>query len=118
MPVFRGEIYFVELGPVRGHELNDKRRPAVVLSVNEINRNGWVITVVPGKSYKDGKRVHSNQVKIEPSPQNGLKNTTPFECTQIKALDYRRFDQGPAGHISATQLAEMEESIKLCLGIP
>ena len=45
----RGEIYFVDLNPVRGRE-QAGQRPVLVLSVDEINRLPLVVTVVVGTS--------------------------------------------------------------------
>jgi mRNA interferase MazF len=112
MPKSRGEIYFVELGPTRGRELNDKRRPVVVLSINDINRKPLVVTVVPGKTYLSGKPIFMNQVMVNPTLLNGLANITIFECMQIKALDHGRFDRD-----TAEQLLEVETAIKRCLGL-
>src|SRR5947209_1842145 len=88
MSILRGEVYFVELGPTRGKELDAKRRPVVVFSINSINNKPLVVTVIPGTTHKAGKPVFKNQVRVEPSLENGLKYPTLFECTQIKALDH------------------------------
>jgi mRNA interferase MazF len=117
MAVFRGEFYFVELGPTRGRELDSKRRPAVVVSVNSINAKPLVVAVVPGKTHKTGAPTFRNQVRVEPSVDNGLSQPTLFECTQIKALDHGRFDQPSVGHLSANELSDLENALKLCLGL-
>ena len=117
MPVLRGEVYFVELGPTRGRELDLKRRPVVVISINSINAKPLVVTVVPGKTHRSGKQVFSNEVQVEPSPTNGLRNSTLFECFQIKALDHSRFDRSPAGILPAVDMTRIEDAIKLCLGL-
>ncbi len=118
MPILRSEVYFVELGPTRGKELDVKRRPVVVVSVNEINHKPLVIIVVPGTTYRAGKKVFRTQVQVNPSTDNGLSTATLFECVQIKALDHSRFDRGPAGALSSEDIAKIEEIIKLCLGLP
>jgi mRNA interferase MazF len=41
----RGEIYFVDLNPVKGREQSGKH-PVLVLSINAINRLPLVVTVV------------------------------------------------------------------------
>ncbi len=118
MPIFRGEVYFVELGPTRGRELDDKRRHVVVVSINDINVKPLVITIVPGKTHKPGKPVFiKNEVKIEPTPENGLTAPTVFQCMQIKALDHSRFDRGAVGSLSAAQLSDLEKVLKRCLGL-
>jgi mRNA-degrading endonuclease toxin of MazEF toxin-antitoxin module len=118
MTILRGEVYFVKLGPTVGRELDTKRRPVVVLSINWFNDKPLVITVVPGTTHKAGRSIFKNEVKVEPSSQNGLKYVTLFQCLQIKALDHGRFDDDPVGYLSAEHLSEIEEATRLCLGIP
>jgi mRNA interferase MazF len=117
MPILRGEIYYVELGPTRGKELDSKRRPVLVVSIDDINLKPLVVTIIPGTTYSPGKRVFRNQVKVEPTARNGLTNPTIFECIQIKALDHSRFERGPAGVLTAESLAHIEETLQFCLGL-
>ena len=137
MRISRAQVYFVDLGPVRGCEM-DFRHPVVVVSINYINHNpflivtvpgieqdqqeatvekGLVVTVVPGTSLKPGKRIYPHEVRVEPSSKNGLAKPTVFKCTQIKALDYRRFDTNPCGELSATDLLQIEEALRRCLSL-
>ena len=115
MAIFRGEVYFVELGPTRGRELDDKRRPVVVVSSNDLNQKPLVVVVVPGTSWRDGRRVFDTEVKIDPTDENGLTGPTVFPCLQIKALDHSRFDRDPVGNFSPTDIAAIEQCIKTCL---
>jgi len=117
MLVRRGEVFFVELGPTRGRELDSKRRPVVVVSSDAINAKPLVITVIPGKTYRPGKQVFLNEVQVEASCINGLQSSTVFQCFQIKALDHSRFDRGPAGVLAGEDVSLIEEAIRLCLGL-
>jgi mRNA interferase MazF len=117
MAIRRGEVYFVELGPTRGRELDDKRRPVAVISINDVNQKPLVVTIIPGKTHVAGKPTFKNEVRVEPTLENGLKNATVFQCMQIKALDHSRFDKEPVGLLPAAQLTEIENAIKLCLGM-
>jgi mRNA interferase MazF len=116
MAIFRGEVYFVRLGPTVGREINTKRRPVVVLSINDINSKPLVVLVVPGTTWTTGKRIHRNEVKIEPSATNGLSDPTLFQCHQLKAIDHSRFDQDPVGMLTSQDLDMIEKAVKLCLG--
>ena len=118
MLIQRGEIYFVELGPTRGKELDVKRRPVVVLSIDEINMKPLVVTVIPGGTRFADKHVFRHEVQVEPADSNGLSRPTIFQCFQIKALDHSRFDRDPAGVISVEDLQKIEQTVKLCLGLP
>ena len=46
IPVHRGDVYWVNLDPIIGKEVK-KRRPAVVVSLNEMNRSLAVVIVAP-----------------------------------------------------------------------
>jgi mRNA interferase MazF len=118
MPILRNEVYFVELGPTRGRELDLKRRPVVVVSIDAINRRPLVVAVVPGSTCRAGRRLFSNQVLVSPTATNGLANPTLFECIQVKALDHSRFDQGCAGVLSDEDMTQIEKALRACLGLP
>jgi mRNA interferase MazF len=118
MAIFRGEVYFVQLGPTIGREIDAKRRPAVVVSTNVINSKPLVVVVIPGTSRSSARLAHRNEVEVEPSSTNGLSAPTLFQCHQIKALDHSRFDQPPVGVLSSRELDALERSIKSTLGLP
>jgi mRNA interferase MazF len=46
MSPLRGEIWWVDLNPTRGSEIN-KKRPCVVLSVDAINHRRKTVVVIP-----------------------------------------------------------------------
>ncbi len=117
MAILRGDIYFVELGPTRGKEIDLKRRPVLVLSINDINWKPLVVTVIPGGTRSPGKRIFRHEVKVEPTLANGLKQPTIFQCFQMKALDHSRFESPRVGIISAEDLRQIEETVRLCLGL-
>lgn len=95
-----------------------KKRPVVVVSINDINRKPLVVTVIPGSTWSPGKPVYRHSVKVEPTATNGLKNPTLFRCFQIKAIDHSRFVDEAAGILAAADLRQIEEAIQLCLGLP
>ncbi len=117
MLIQRGEVYFVELGPTRGREIDAKRRPVVVLSIDEINMKPLVVAVVPGGTRAADKPVHRHEVKVEPSETNGLAQTTIFQCFQVRALDHSRFDRDAVGVVAAEDLHRIERALKTCLGL-
>src|SRR5437763_682016 len=110
----RGEIYFVELGPTRGHEIDEKTRPVVVLSINDIN-DRLVVTVIPGTTTPPD-RDFKNIVRLLPTRANGLSETTYFRAEQIRALDPGRF-RTPVGRVTAQDLGKIEVAVRFCLGL-
>ena len=62
MPIKRGQIDYVDLDPVLGHEIGgSKPRPVVVLSINDINNKPLTVPVVPGTSDK-GQATHFRNI--------------------------------------------------------
>ncbi|HKI37829.1 MAG TPA: type II toxin-antitoxin system PemK/MazF family toxin [Gemmataceae bacterium] len=117
MTILRGELYFVELGPTRGREIDAKRRPVLVISINYINRKQWVVTVIPGKTKDPADRSYKEEALVQQTPSNGLTNLTAFRCDQLKAVDHSRFDKPPIGVVSAADLQRIEDTVKFCLGL-
>jgi mRNA interferase MazF len=116
-PIRRGEIYFVELGPVRGREIDDKRRPVLVLSIDFLNSKPLVVTVVPGTKAAN-KPVHfKNAVLVPATGTSGLAYDTIFQCHQLKSLDHSRFTSPAAGVLDEEQLVLVEQSVRFSLGL-
>jgi mRNA interferase MazF len=118
MPVMRGEIYFVSLDPVVGREIGgNKTRPVAVLSINDINNKPLVVTVVPGTSAAGKPAHYKNVAVIPPTPENGLRTETIFQCHQLRAIDKTRLASRPIGRLSARHLQEIEEATRFSLGL-
>lgn len=115
MAIQRGEIYFVNLNPVRGRE-QAGRRPVMVLSIEAINRLPLVVTVVVGTKGENVSRDYPTNVRIS-SAESGLPMETVFLCFQLRSLDPSRFAGAPAGKVSGTVLEKIEAAIRYCLGL-
>jgi len=117
MSISRGEIYFVELSPVLGREIDKKRRPVLVLSINDLNSKPLVVTVVPGTKAAH-KAVHFKNVVVVPATAtNGLSEATIFQCHQIRALDHCRFISPPCGTLAPEHLNLVESAVRYSLGL-
>ncbi len=89
--VRRGDIYLVDLEPVRGSEAS-KARPAVVVSNDAANRSverhgRGVVTVVPVTGNTE--RVYAFQVLL-PAGENGLTKDSKAQCEQVRAVAVER----------------------------
>jgi mRNA interferase MazF len=70
MTIKRGEIYFVNLNPVKGREQSGKR-PVLVLSIDAINQLPLVVTVVVGtKGENISRDVNYNKRYLIANQQN------------------------------------------------
>jgi mRNA interferase MazF len=111
----RGEIYFVDLNPVIGREQGG-RRPALVFSIDAINRVPLVVTVIPGTDGANITRDFLTNVRV-PAAESGLPMETVFLCFQMCALDHSRFPLHPAGRLSAARMQEVEDVVRYYLGL-
>jgi mRNA interferase MazF len=115
MAIQRGEIYLVDLNPVKGRE-QAGRRPVLVLSIDAINNLPLVVTVVVGTKGENISRDYPTNVRVS-SVESGLPMETVFLCFQIRSLDPKRFPEKPAGHISGATLKMVEDTVRYCLGL-
>jgi len=115
MAIHRGEIYFVNLNPVKGRE-QAGQRPVLVLSIDEINRLPLVVTVVVGTKGENISRDYPANVRVSPE-ESGLPIETVFLCFQIRSLDPKRFPEEPAGMVTDEVLENIETAVCYCLGL-
>ena len=89
MPPARGEVWFAELGPIRGHE-QDGYRPVLVVSDDAMNRSRGGLTVVLPMTT----RVRPGRYRVAVHPPEGGVRTTSFAlCDQIRAVSHERLDR-------------------------
>lgn len=111
----RGEIWSVELDPVRGSE-QAKKRPVVVVSRAGFGRP----TVRVGVPITGRKAVHALgawYVELQPDTANGLSKVSSADASQVRALDLARFDV-KLGEVQPAQLAAIVAALTLCIEEP
>ncbi|SRR6266404_8833457 len=113
--IHRGEIYFLDLNPVKGRE-QAGWRPVLVLSIDEINELPLVVTVVVGTKGRNDRRNFPTNVRVSAS-ESGLPTETVFLGFQIRSIDANRFPRQAAGKISAAKLRKIEDAVRHCLGL-
>lgn len=87
MAILRGEIYYVDLEPTKGSEMQKSRRPCVVVSNNAINQSSDVVIICPiTGSYNKFSPIH---IKVQ-SGEGGLTKESVVHCGQIRAIDKSR----------------------------
>ena len=116
----RGEIYFVNLNPIKGHEQAGKR-PVLVVSSNLLNSQPLVIIVIPGTKASNINRDYSVNVRVC-AAESGLPEDTVFLCPQIRSLDHRRFFDAhtnqqltPAGKLTSAKMVQVETALRIML---
>ena len=115
MAIERGEIYFVNLNPVKGRE-QAGQRPVLVLSIDAINRLPLVVTVVVGTSGANITRDYPTNIRLQPA-ETRLDSETVFLGFQIRSLDSKRFPDRATGRVSRITLKKVEAVVRYCLGL-
>ena len=116
-PPRRGEIWWVDWSPGRGSE-QVGRRPALVLQNDAGNQNSKYPNTVVLAMSTEGKPIPFH-IRIDPSPQNGLRETTYVKCEQILTVAKARLlGPGSVGRLSALEMRKVEVAVKLSLALP
>ena len=113
MPIQRGEIYFVDLNPVKGRE-QAGQRPILVLSIDAINKMPLVVTGVIGTKGSNVSRDYRTNVRVA-AADSGLPMETVFMGFQVRSLDPSRFPTKSAGKLSDEAMQRVETAVRYCL---
>jgi len=108
----RGQIWFVSLDPVMGHEMG-KKRPALVVSNDRNNLFADTATVLPITSKTE--RVYPFEVFL-PREETNLPKDSKVKCNQIRTVDKKRLANF-VGSLSSERLKDVEQALLIHLGI-
>ncbi|WP_055630452.1 type II toxin-antitoxin system PemK/MazF family toxin [Streptomyces hirsutus] len=113
----RGDIYMVDLEPVRGSEAS-KVRPAVIVSNNAANdsvvrHNRGVVTVAPLTS--NTSRVLTFQVFLR-SDESRLPKDSKVQCEQLRSVAPDRLLQR-VGAVPRQRMAEIDVALRRHLAL-
>jgi mRNA-degrading endonuclease toxin of MazEF toxin-antitoxin module len=101
----RGEVYLVQL---------DKARPAVVLSIDQLNRHALDVCVV-GITTKEHLKF-SMRIPLK-AEEGGLDFDCWAKCDQVTTLEKRLLRYPALGTLPERTLAKIEEQVKIALGL-
>ncbi|HSQ55394.1 MAG TPA: type II toxin-antitoxin system PemK/MazF family toxin [Gemmata sp.] len=109
----RGEVWMLDLSPVRGHE-QDGTRPALILSVDEFNSSkAGLVMVLPITSRR--KYSLPTHIPIDP-PEAGLTMASVILCDQVRSVSKDRLVRH-MGTVKPSTLAAVEPIVKVLLGL-
>ena len=104
----RGEVWWVDFNPTRGSEIR-KSRPAVVLTIDALNRARKTVVVVPlSSSPKPRPPI------VVAVPSAGQDSTAV--CHQVRVADKNRFTR-QHGKLSPGDLKAVENGVRTILGL-
>lgn len=101
----RGEVYVVQL---------DKPRPAIVLSVDALNKFALDVCAVALTTVEH--RNFSMRVPIKKGDAN-LNFNCWAKCDQVTTLEKSLLKYPPIGNLSTFTLSRIEEQVRVALGL-
>jgi mRNA interferase MazF len=108
----RGEIWYVDLDPIRGHEQGG-HRPALVVSIDKFNRGpANLVFVVPMTTQAKGIASH---VPIDP-PEGGLAQKSVAMCEAIRSIAKERLGRR-LGAVTAPTMLAVEDWLRTLQGL-
>lgn len=104
----RGDVYWVDLNPTKGSEIN-KVRPCVVVSASPINKVRRTVVVVPLSTSTTERPPISVAVSC-------LNKSVIAICDQIRTVDKSRLSK-PADTLSSQDLNILDQSLRQVLSL-
>ena len=89
MIVSKGEIWLVNLNPIKKNNEIGKVRPALVFQNNELNHNNYPTTIIIPLS--SDLIDDAEPIRFRISKREKLKENSDLVITQIRAIDNSRF---------------------------
>ncbi|MBI4357392.1 MAG: type II toxin-antitoxin system PemK/MazF family toxin [Gammaproteobacteria bacterium] len=109
----RGELYYANLSPTVGSEIN-KRRPVLIVSNNANNKTASTVTVLPITSNIE--KIYPFEVKLLPE-ELGLTKPSKAQAQQIRTISKIRLIGNPIGKVSEKIIQLIDAAMKLHLDL-
>ncbi len=107
----RGEVWFADLSPTRGHEQRGTR-PVLVLSVDSFNSGpAEMVTIVPVTSTV---RPVPSHIEVH-APEGGLGSRSAILADQVRTVSRERLVRR-SGAVSRATMQRVEEVVRFLLG--
>ncbi len=108
----RGEIWTVNLNPVKGHE-QAGYRPGLVISVDTFNHGpAGLVVIIPITMQEKGIPFH---VAINP-PEGGVSKKSFIKCEDIRSISTERLSKC-LGMVSPETLKVVEDRLKILIDL-
>ncbi len=109
----RGEIYWCDLEPKRGHE-QGARRPVVIISADPYNQSqSPLIGVVPLTTAVAKNPIH---VKL-PKEETGLETDSTALVDHARFLDRTRLSSNPSGQLIPAAQSRLDRNLARVMGL-
>lgn len=109
----RGEIYWCDLEPRRGHE-QGARRPVVIVSADPYNQSqSPLIGIIPLTTASSKNPIHV----VLPSQETGLNMLSTALVDHARFLDRARLSASPAGALSPAAQSQIDRNLARVLAL-
>jgi len=109
----KGDIWFADLDPTRGHEQKGKR-PCVVVSVDKFNNSPAGIVWALPVTAKNKRIVY--HVAVNPGKETGLHRKSYIMCDQIRCISKERLTK-KLGRVPEDVMEQVNYLVSVILGI-
>jgi len=110
--LMRGEIWLIDLNPVRGRE-QAGLRPCLVISVNPFNQGPASLAIVIPITTRDRKvRTH---LRIAP-PEGGVREICYIKCEDVRSVSTERL-VSRWGQVAPATLQGVEDRLRILMGL-
>jgi len=109
----RGEIFYADLSPTVGSEVN-KRRPVLIVSNDANNRAASTLTILPITS--NITKVHPFEVALS-QVESGLPKDAKAQAQQIRTIAKERISGLPAGRLKPEKMQAVDAAIRMHLAL-
>ena len=113
MSIKRGDIFYVNLDPTKGSE-QAGIRPVLVIQNDVGNEYAPTVIIAPLTTKSFAKRYPTN-VNLSKDTA-GLREDSTVLLSQIRTIDKSRLER-KLGHLSSATMQEVDEAIKVSLGL-
>jgi mRNA interferase MazF len=109
----RGEIYFANLSPTVGSEI-DKSRPVLIVSNDANNKVASTVTILPLTSNVN--RVYPFEVLVD-SEHSGLSKPSKVQAQQVRTISKQRILGEAVGSLRTELMELVNTALKLHLNL-
>jgi mRNA interferase MazF len=113
-PVTRGEIWWADLPDRRGAEPGF-RRPVIIVQANSFNQSG-IRTVIAAVLTSNLRLAEAPGNVLLPARVSGLPRDSVVNVSQLITLDRSFLSEG-VGRLTGSRMAELDEGLRLVLGL-
>ena len=110
----RGDVYYADLDPVKGHETG-KTRPVVVIQNDIGNRYSPMTIVAIITEYSEKKASYPICVTVKKG--KGLRKDSIVNLSQIRTIDKKRLKTPRITKLSDKVIKKVDEAIMSSLGL-